>query len=331
MRFLLIILIIYLVPYLTLANEPKAKVVEVETLQPTNFIHTEKLIGVIQAKYLSVLKTKVQGTIEWIIEPEKEVKAGDELVRLQNSEVAKSYSLAKNSEAIAKQKYQRTLKLSEAYPNALVNKSTLEDHHSNWIEAQKNVQAAKKEYEKYVYIAPFDGMISIPKFHAGSQVAEGDELVTIYKPDELIIEFNIPEKFLHRIKPDQKILVDGKELKLEAVQKFIDQTTHMAPARAKYPCEKCIIGTTVNIGLVLSEKPTAITIPKYAIITKDKKEFVYLAKENKAVMINVQLGDYEKDRVEVISGLKAGDQLILTSLQRLVDGQDIQVLGSPSR
>ena len=126
----------------------------------------------------------------------------------------------------------------------------------------------------------------------------------------------------------QKLVVNGKELKLEAVQKFIDQSTHMAPALVKYPCEECIIGTTVNIDLVISEKHDAITIPKYAIISKDKKEFVYLAKENKAMMIDIQTGAAEKDRVEVISGLEAGDQLIITSLQRLMDGQPIQILGS---
>jgi membrane fusion protein, multidrug efflux system len=324
MRFLLIICIIIL-PFITLADEPTAKVVEVETLQPTKFTHSERLIGTIQAKYLSVLKAKAQGTIEWIAEPGKEVKAGEELVKLQNSEVSKSYALAKNSEELAKQKYQRTLKLSEAQ---LVKRSTLEDDHSSWIEAQKNVQTAKKEYEKYVFSAPFDGIISISKFHAGSQVAEGDELITIYKPSELAIEFNIPEKFLNQIKVGQKLVLNGKELKLEAVQKFIDQTTHMAPALVKYPCEECIVGTTVNIDLVISEKPDAITIPKYAIISKDKKEFVYLAKENKAMMIDIQTGAAEKDRVEVIYGLEAGDQLIITSLQRLMDGQPIQILGS---
>ena len=308
---------------LTIADDQSDhKMVEIEVIKLSKLTNSVRLIGIVQAKYLAVLKAKTTGIIEWVADAGKEVKAGQEIVRLNNNIAKNSYALAKHTAEVAKQEYERSLQLANS---RLITKSDLAAAHITMLDAQKVVQDSQKEYDNYVYTAPFDSIIGVSKYRSGAQVKEGDELVTIYKPDELVVEVNIPENLLSEIKVGQKVFIEGKEMKLDTLQKFIDQKTHMVPALIKYPCESCIIGTIVNVDLIVSEKANVITIPRHAMIIKDGKNIVFTVKDNKAVLTTIEMGDSEKDRLEVTSGLKVGDQLIVAGFQRLHDGQSVAI------
>lgn len=321
--FTLVIIVVLVFPFNINSNEEEAKIVKVENIKSSNLVSSERLIGVVQAKYSSTIKAKTNGTIQWIAESGQQVKAGQPILKLDNDDISNTYNLAKDKLAIVTKKYNRSQEL--AHSN-LVTKAWLADEQVKLLEAQTDLQNAKNEFDKYIFIAPFDCIIGLAKFRVGSQIKENDELLTIYKPNELIIEVSIPDNLVNNINVGQKVIVNAQELKLSALQKSIDLNTHMAPAYINYECNKCVIGQAENIDIILSEKTNIITIPRYAIIIKEGKPSVFIVKETKAKLINVELGDYEKKMVEIKSGLKVGDQLIISGFQNLSDEQSVQII-----
>ncbi len=317
----IILLGLLTVSTISFADEPTvAKNVDVIKIAPTTFKQSVQLIGTVNAKYNTVLKAKVTGNLEYIAEAGTAVKQGQDLVLIENNQAIKSYELTKNAAEVAKDKYDRLQKLDKS---GYVSKNDLNTAHQQWIEAQKQVQAAKTAYDSNVMTAPFDGIVGVAKFRPGAQVNQGDELLVLYKPDEIVVDLNIPEKVVSKVAIGQKVLIDGKDFQISSVQKFIDQKTHMAPAIIKYPCPSCIIGSSINVDVIIYENPNAITVPHYAITSKNKEESVFKIIDNKAKLTKITASNSDKGLVEISAGVSEGDLIVIKGMQKLQDGESV--------
>ncbi len=303
------------------ADEPAvAKNVDVIKIAPTTFKQSVQLIGTVNAKYHTVLKAKTTGNLEYIAEAGITVKQGQDLVLIENNQAIKSYELTKNAAEVARNKYERLQKLDKS---GLVSKNDLNAAQQQWLEAQKQVQAAKTVYDSNVMTAPFDGIVGVAKFRPGAQVNQGDELLVLYKPDEIVVDLNIPEKVVSKIAIGQRVLIEGKEFQISSVQKFIDQKTHMAPAVIKYPCPSCIIGSSINVDVIIYENSKAITVPHYAITSKNKEESIFKIIDNKAKLTKIIPSNTDKGLVEISSGISEGDLVVVKGMQKLQDGEAV--------
>jgi membrane fusion protein, multidrug efflux system len=303
------------------ADEPAvAKNVDVIKIAPTTFKQSIQLIGTVNAKYHTVLKAKTTGNLEYIAEAGVTVKQGQDLVLIENNQAIKSYEITKNAAEVAKDKYDRLQKYEKS---GYVSKNDLNAAHQQWLEAQKQVQAAKAVYDSNVMTAPFDGIVGVAKFRPGAQVNQGDELLVLYKPDEIVVDLNIPEKIVSKVAIGQKVLIDEKEFQISSVQKFIDQKTHMAPAVIKYPCPSCIIGSSINVDVIIYENPNAITVPHYAVTSKNKEESVFKIVDNKAKLTKITTSNTDKGLVEISSGISEGDLVVVKGMQKLEDGEAV--------
>jgi multidrug efflux pump subunit AcrA (membrane-fusion protein) len=72
------------------------------------------------------------------------------------------------------------------------------------------------------------------------------------------------------------------------------------------------------------EKPRTVINPAYIVARKEKKT-VFLITHNRVIETQVTLGEKLGDMVEVLSGVKTGDSVVLKPLDRMRDGQRIKV------
>jgi membrane fusion protein (multidrug efflux system) len=321
-RNLIAILLSFAVTLAQAAGETSiAKKVDVIQVNPKAFNKSVSLIGTVNAKYQTTLKAKTVGNLEFIVEAGVTVKSGEELVRIQNSQAIKTYNLAKSAVDVAKSKYDRAATLSE---KGLISKNELNTAQQQYIEAQKQVQQAETEYNNNIMTAPFEGIVGVAKFRPGAQVNQGDELLVLYKPDEIVIDLNIPEKIVKKVSIGQKVFISGGEYKISSVQKFIDQSTRMAPATIKYPCPECVIGSSVDVSVVLYESADAFVIPDSAIFSRDKENKVFIVKNGKAVLSNVKIKNSDEGYSEIVDGVKASDLIVIRGMQKLHDGDKVE-------
>lgn len=297
------------------------KIVEVEKVGPHDIAQTVRLLGTIQAKRSTVLTAKATGFLEHVAHAGQKLSKGNLIAKLDNNEIEKNYKLSQSAEKIAKDQFDRRTQL---HKGNISSKKDLEDARTVWIEAQKSLSAAKIEYDKTKFEAPFDGVVGTYKIREGTQVQGGDAIGLFYDPTDLIIDFNIPAPLLNKLSNTSALIVNKQSLKVLHIQKMIDPDTHMSPAYADYPCAG-IIGSVLDIDLAIEERKNVLTIPYEAVFLRNGNTFVYLVKDNKATLTSVELGLQVKDKVEIKEGLSKDDLIIVRGHGRLYPDISVKI------
>lgn len=299
------------------APPAETKIVEIEKASFQNIQQTARFIGTIKSEQATQLMVKSKGILERFVNSGQRVKKGELIAKIDNKDVEQNYKLSEEMEQIAKLQYQR---FDSLYKKGVVAKNAMEEKESLWIEQQKKMSDAKISLDDINVYAPFDGIVGVFKIREGSQVQAGDTLVSIYDPSTIIVEFDVPISIVQFVHDGTPVFINQRQYALTYIQRMLDEDTHMSPAYVSIQCENCIIGSTVDVDLVVNEKKSVIVIPYEAVFLRDGKTFVYVMKEGQAVLTPVELGIKEKEKVEVTSGLKKEDAVILRGQARLYPG-----------
>ncbi len=308
-------------------SPPPVKQVEAEIVTPGPIQKTVRLIGTIRPKHHTVLLAKSAGLLDILLLSGEKVKKGDLIAKIINPDIEKNHELSIATENIAKTQYKRFQDLQKT---GFVSPREIDEKKQSWIEAEKELYRTKIEQNNLRFYAPFDGIIGAFKIKEGTQVQEAAAVVSIYDPGSLTVEVDIPCTNLPEIKKHQTVIVFNHHYKLNHLQKMIDDETHMCPADVDIQCEHCLIGSTVSVDLVVKEKTNALVIPEQALFLKNATSYVYKIINNKTELTAVKTGIQEKDRLEIVEGLKAFDQVIAKSPDRLSPGLEVLV-NSPAK
>lgn len=306
----------------SISPPPPIKIVEVVTVTPSTIEKTIKLIGTIRPKHATILVAKGSGMLDTLMSSGQTVKKGDLIAKITNPDIERSYQLSKETEQLENTQYQRLKSLQKT---GFVSAREVEEKKRIWIDSQKERARTKIELKNMRFYAPFDGVIGAFKIKEGAQVTEGVPIVTIYDPNSLSVEIDIPCTNNHAIAENQPIYIFNQRYHLNHVQKMIDDETHMCPADVDIQCTRCLIGASVSSQLVVNKKTETLIIPTQALFLKQGKTHVYKVVDKKIELIAVKTGIQEKDKVEIISGLKSGDQIVSKNPERLYPGLDVSI------
>lgn len=295
-------------------NAPEAKVVEGEIASKQDIRQTIRLIGTIKAKQQTVLMAKKEGIVEYLAPIGEKLTKGKLIAKLENHDLVHQYELSKEAEKLAKSQFERVNSLAKT--NA-ISKQMVEEKKNTLLEAQKTLNNAKIELDKTQFIASFNGIVGMSKFSIGSQVQAGDVILTFYDPDQVKVEFDIPAVYFSQIQNGQRVNIAGEHLQLNHLQKMIDSQTNMIQAQVDFSCQTCVVGDTVDVDLTLTESKQTIVLPASCVFIKNGKNFVYVVKENKAILTPIGLGIKEKDKIEITWGVEAGDVVVTQNQNRL--------------
>lgn len=321
---LLTVLGIYSIFYKHTKISPPAppKIVEIVTVIPSILEKKIKLIGTIRPKHATVLVAKGSGMLDTLMTSGQTVNKGDLIAKITNPDIERSYQLTKETEQLENTQYQRLKNLQKT---GFVSAREVEEKKRIWIDSQKEKARTKIELKNMRFYAPFDGVIGAFKIKEGAQVTEGAPVVTIYDPNSLTVEIDIPCTNNHSIEENQPIYILNQLYHLSHVQKMIDDETHMCPADVDIQCTHCLVGTSVSGQLVMNKRTGVLVIPTQALFLKQGKTHVYRIVDKKVELVAVKTGIQEKDKVEIVSGLKSGDQIVRKSPERLYPGLEVSI------
>ena len=301
-------------------TEPK--LVEVTELKKSNIQQSIRLIGTIRPKHATILIAKGSGMLDSMVATGQKIQKGELIAKIANSDIENNLQLTEVAEKIAKTQYERLLTLLKS---GIVSSKEAEEKKQAWINAQREFSKAKMELDTMRFYAPFDGIIGAYKKREGTQINQGDPVVTIYDPSALVVDFDIPCTNLSTINEDQTVRIFDKVHPLSHIQKMIDEETHMCPADVDISCDNCVIGSNVNVDLIVQAKKEVIVVPFEAIFLRSGKPHVYLVENNKVVLTPVKTGIKNQAQLEIKTGLKAGQQLIIRGQERLYPGIEVAI------
>lgn len=205
--------------------------------------------------------------------------------------------------------------------------------------AQEAVKLARENLAQFEVPARIDGQVMAVQISAGDVTSAGQHLVTIGDPKRLEVKVGIGEYDAARIKKGQQVQIEAaafpeKQFKgkvAEVSQKaFINQKSQSQqveiPIRIAVDTEQTglLPGFTVDVKIITVPEKDRLVIPYEAMVEKDGHSYVFIAQEKQAKRIPIKTGLKGDLKIEVISGLKKGDTVILNPPEDLKDGQAVK-------
>ena len=175
-------------------------------------------------------------------------------------------------------------------------------------------------------IAPFSGVLGVRGITEDVLGSENSIIVTLDDSSEIYVDLKIPENFATVIKKDLSVIAKFSGIKnkiykgkIDGVASRINAETRSILTRVKIdnPDYELIPGSLLEITLS-TNKRDSLSIPDTSIILEGNKAYVYkVSKDNIANRSEIQIGLRNDGKVEVISGLNAGDIIVAEGLKKV--------------
>jgi len=218
--------------------------------------------------------------------------------------------------------------------------SALHQAEANVAADEAAVRIARLNLSYTDVVAPFDGRLGRSQVHEGAVInANNTTLNTLVQLDPLNVTINPSETDLAKIQARMakggvaaEVRVGEKgpasNGKLTFLDNSVDRATGTLAARVTIDnAERRLLpGQFMRVRLLVDELKNAVLAPQVAVGSNQVGKYVYVVgADNKAVRRPVVLGATQGTSVIVAEGLKEGERVITSNLQRLNDGTDIEV------
>jgi RND family efflux transporter MFP subunit len=214
--------------------------------------------------------------------------------------------------------------------------STLTSAEAQLADARSRLVNVEKQLDDAVVRAPIAGVVSRRAVNVGDIVTPGAELFTVVDPSSMRLEASVPSESLPELRVGAKVLFDVRGYprpfvgRLDRIAPQTDPTTRQLPIYVSIPnIAGQLVGGLYAEGRVVSSSATGLVVPINAVNMKGDQPWVLRIVSGKTERVNVTLGlrDPRTERVQVISGVAAGDTLLAGAAQGIAPGTAVQVSG----
>jgi membrane fusion protein (multidrug efflux system) len=257
------------------------------------------------------------------------VRKGDLLVKINDSELQAQLKMLRLEEKLAADDVFRKEKLIEM---KAISQEELDIAVNQLGVIRARIDLVASQIEKTSIFAPFSGRIGLRYASPGGYISSSMLIARMQQNDPVKIDFNIPEKYMGNINAGKEIqfTIAGSDSlfsgTIYAVEPRIDPSTRTFTARARClnPGGLIAPGAFAKVSITLETIPDALVLPTDAIATDIRGEKVFLSRNGKAVTAYVGTGIHTEKEVQVISGIKANDTILITGLMQVRDQMSVR-------
>lgn len=303
--------------------------------------------GALAAEREAAVRAQVPGAVlEVQVDQGSRVAAGAVLARIDQRTLQDAFlsarsgmTTAQNSAERAKRDLERAERLAEAGAIAERDLEQARLGHTaaqgQLADAQARLTAAQKQLDDATVRAPFAGVVSVRSVSAGDVVQPGAALFTIVDPTSMRLEAAVPAEQLSQVRVGAPVrfTVAGYgdrrfEGRVARVNPAVDPATGQVRIVVSVPnAGQALVAGLFADGRVANERRAGLTAPFSAVDVRGVRPSVLRLRGGKAERVEVTLGvrDEERERYEVLSGLAAGDTLLIGAAQGITPGTVVRV------
>lgn len=313
--------------------ETKSIAVSVASVQKETPETNISMTGTVEASQEVMVASKASGEITNInFKLGDYVTKGKVLARVDNA----YNKLTLENARINYNKYQedlqryKTLRTGDA-----VSETQLRDIKVAYENAKVQLKQAQKQLEDTYIRAPFSGYITSREIDLGKYVNASTPVAGLADISNLKVILSVPEFNVYNLKNGQPVSVNTQIYPGVA---FSGKVAHISPKgddTHSYAVEVSLpnskqhplkAGTYVSASIDLGENQAALFIPRNAIVSSIKEPTVYLVEGGIARLVKINIGKDYESRIEVLQGLKEGDQVVVNGQINLMDGAHVSVI-----
>ncbi|MBK9317620.1 MAG: efflux RND transporter periplasmic adaptor subunit [Bacteroidetes bacterium] len=304
--------------------------VDVKIITPVIFDEVVQSTGTILANEEVTLKAEVAGRItKLLIKEGGKVNRGDLLVKINDAELRAQLSKVASGLQLAEQPLERNKKLLTIEGISREEYDVLQTEVES-LKAEKDVILA--QIDKTEIRAPFNGVLGLKQISEGAYVTSLQDIITLQQLDPLKLEFSIPENYLGRVKTGDTVTysLSGQTTSyigtVYAIEPVVNAGSRSINIRAycSNSSTQVLPGAFARIKLRLSSS-NSLLVPTQAIVPVLKGKQLFIVRSGKADTVSVSTGVRNDTAIQILSGLTAGDTVIITGLLQLRPGSEIKL------
>jgi RND family efflux transporter MFP subunit len=317
------------------------------TITPKPIPQTSEFVGTIRSLRSTNIQPQVDGFVRQImVMAGDRVRAGQPLVQIdpekQQATVSASQSQRASREADLEFARQQLARMQKLFDAGAVSRAELEQAETAVKTAEAQLEAVNSQIREnqvqlqyYRVTAPADGVVGDIEVRQGDRVTPATLITTIDAAEGLEAYINVPLERATALRPGLTVELldtDGAVIASNPI-------TFIAP-RADDATQSILVKATlrtrppgvrvqqyVRARIVWSNAP-AIAVPVVAVNRISGQYFVFVAEQGQGGIVArqkpVTVGDLIGDSYIVRSGVKEGEKLIVSNIQKLQDGVPVK-------
>jgi RND family efflux transporter MFP subunit len=286
-----------------------------------------ELLGTIEPINRVEIAAKVSGTIVNLpVVLGSEIEKGQVIVEISAGEIDAKLQQSKSQLEQAKRNLERERKL-------LSQKAATRESVRALQEGVDIAEAAYTEaltFQQYTRIkAPIKGRVTRKHANKGDLATPGKVLLNIEDNKHLQVITDIPERYIFQVRQGDKLKIEVPSADMTItgtvaeVAPSADPQTRTAPVKLDIEAHtKLYGGQFVRVALDM-DKTQTLTVPHSALLPIGQMERIFVVDTDKARLRLVRSGAIYGDSIEILSGLKEGERVVIEGQATLKDGQPI--------
>lgn len=314
---------------------PAPLTVDVMVLQPQPLENRIQTTGTLLANEVVELRPEISGRVIAVhFDEGSRVQRGELLLKINDRELQAELKRRQLEEKLAADDEARKRAIKEI-------QGISQEEYDRSLTAYQLKQAEREVIESQLaqteITAPMSGTVGLRYVSVGTYVTPTRLVATLQRIDSVKAEFSVPEKYVGRLSPGTPVKVTVGDPPVEqsgtifAVESMVDPTTRTLKARAKLPNpgQRLIPGSFARIDITLEHIPDALVVPTSAILPQLEGERVFVCENGKARSVPVTTGIRTDRLVQITSGLKPQDTVVLSGLLQISDGTPLKLREEP--
>jgi membrane fusion protein (multidrug efflux system) len=320
---------------------PPPAMVAATTVQQEQWQSSLSAIGSLTAVASIDVSTEVAGIVKAIhFDSGHTVKQGQLLVELDAStEIAELQGFLAEQQ-LARLRFDRSSKMIE---KKFISAADLDLHRAQLDQAIAAVSSKRAVLEKKQIRAPFSGELGMRQVDLGRFLDKGAAIVSLQQLDPIFLDFTLPERHVGKLVKDQTISVTvqaypGRSFtgRIQAINPSLEQNSRSLKLRASLENHDKSLhpGMFAQVQIASGQATPVLTLPDTAITYNPYGNSVYLivqAEHGLSVQSRqIETGASRNGRVEIISGINAGDRVVSAGQVKLRNGMPIVIDDKPA-
>ncbi|MDI6601616.1 MAG: efflux RND transporter periplasmic adaptor subunit [Thermoanaerobacteraceae bacterium] len=348
------------------SSVPEEQVVTVSTIKATTGDISEfsNLVGTLKPNEMVNVVPKMPGKVVSVnFDVGDRVNAGDVLFRIDDTDIQNqvksaeaALNMAEANYTLNKQKYEQSqadfARYEALYKEGAISQQQYEQtklsvspdmlklYEAQLEQAQAAYNTAKTQLDNTVVTSPITGVVASKNINVGEMAASTMPSFVIVDNSSMFVEVNLTDSLINRVKPGDKVTVRIREAEGQAVEGIVDtvapaadQRTGLFPAKIKIDNKDGSLkaGMTATVVLPSETKNGVVIVPKEAVVIQNTVSVVFTVKDGKSVRNVVTTGISDDKNIEIVSGIKAGDEVIVKGQNLLSGGEKLKIENGGSK
>ena len=302
---------------------------------------TLSAIGTAAAVQGVEISADLPGTVDVVaFDSGQSVREGDVLAKLDTRQELAQLAAAEAQRELARVNFERMQGLLD---EQVVSRAEFDRATADLRQGEARVGEIRSAIDRKTIRAPFTGLLGIRHVNRGQYLSAGDALVTLQSLNPIYVNLGVPQQAMDELHVGRDVRISSADGKgagftghITAVDSLVDEATRNVQAQATLPNPGGLLrpGMFVQAEVTLGGSSAIIPLPASAISYAPYGDSVFVVTELKdpngkayrgVRQQFVKVGTGRGDQIGIVSGLKAGDEVVTSGVFKLRNGAAVLV------